>query len=255
MEEEEPSAKRKKQLTGKEIIDRLESHENDVKRAVAKILEELCPFDINDEDALKIEDRVERLQRVSKSFEAKVYKLRKEVKQKKYRHNQDALEDTMISCSQYSVFDSQEVSEAVQEIEDEAMEGGDDATVVGRPEVYEKKPLDMDLSSKTRRRRVAAKRELFSSWAEEEKVTVTQLLGYLLYVENWMKDKSVATVGWKIFKKDELDGKARMTLEEAIWLREKSGMSEKVLQEVRLRLLDRYVMLRYDFRICKIVVF
>ena len=83
MEEEEPSAKRKKQLTGKEIIDRLESHENDVKRAVAKILEELCPFDINDEDALKIEDRVERLQRVSKSFEAKVYKLRKEVKQKK----------------------------------------------------------------------------------------------------------------------------------------------------------------------------
>ena len=47
----------------------------------------------------------------------------------------------MISCSQYSIFDSQEVSEAVQEIEDEVMVMGDS----GRPEKYDKKPLDSDL--------------------------------------------------------------------------------------------------------------
>ena len=31
-----------------------------------------------------------------------------------------------------------------------------------------------------------------------------------------------------------------MSLEEAIWLREKSGMREAVMQELRLKLLDRY---------------
>ena len=34
MEEEQPIAKRKKCMTGKEVIERLESNENDVKRAV-----------------------------------------------------------------------------------------------------------------------------------------------------------------------------------------------------------------------------
>ena len=38
-----------------------------------------------------------------------------------------------------------------------------------------KKPLDSDLSRKTRRRRrFAAKREILSEWAEEEKVTVSK---------------------------------------------------------------------------------
>ena len=109
----------------------------------------------------------------------------------------------------------------------------------GQPEKYDKKPLDSDLSGKTRRRRVAAKREILSEWAEEEKVTVSKLLGYLLYVENWMVDKNVAAMGWKLFHGEVAEGKPKLSVEEAIWLREKSGMSEHVLQEVRLRLLDR----------------
>ena len=138
----------------------------------------------------------------------------------------------MISCSQYSIFDSQEFSEAVQEIDDELMVMGDS----GRPEKYDKKPLDSDLSGKTRRRRVAAKREILSEWAEEEKVTVSKLLGYLLYVENWMVDKDNAAMGWKLFHGEVAEGKPKLSVEEAIWLREKLGMSEHVLQEVRLRL-------------------
>ena len=101
----------------------------------------------------------------------------------------------MISCSQYSIFDSQEVSEAVQEIEDEVMERAESLKEKGngeRADKYEKKPLDMDLSKQTRRRRVAEKRAVLKQWAEEEKVTVSQLLGYLLYVENWMKEKNLA---------------------------------------------------------------
>ena len=34
MEDDEPCAKRKKQMSGKEIIEKLESNENDVKKAV-----------------------------------------------------------------------------------------------------------------------------------------------------------------------------------------------------------------------------
>ena len=147
----------------------------------------------------------------------------------------------MITCSQYSIFDSQEVNDAVKEIE-EVMERADSLKVKGsgeRAAKYEKKPLDADLGKQTRRRRVAEKRLVLKQWADEEKVTVSQLLGYLLYVENWMKERDLAGVGWQIFNGDVPEGKPQMSLEEAIWLREKSGMSEAVLQEVRLRLLDR----------------
>ena len=82
-EEEQPIAKRKKCMTGKEVIERLESNENDVKRAVGEIVEELCPFDVGDEVALNMEDRVER---VTKLLEMKVHKLKKALKQRKYRH-------------------------------------------------------------------------------------------------------------------------------------------------------------------------
>ena len=241
MEEDEPCAKRKKQLSGREIIDKLNSNENDVKKVVGEMLEDLCPFDVNDEDALQIEDRVERLEKVGKLLMARVYKLRKEVKEKKFKHKPDFLEEPMITCSQYSIFDSQEVNDAVKEIE-EVMERADSLKVKGsgeRAAKYEKKPLDADLGKQTRRRRVAEKRLVLKQWADEEKVTVSQLLGYLLYVENRMKERDLAGVGWQIFNGDVPEGKPQMSLEEAIWLREKSGMSEAVLQEVRLRLLDR----------------
>ena len=99
--------------------------------------------------------------------------------------------------------------------------------------------IDFSMSGKTRRRRVAEKRVVLKQRADEEKVTVSQLLGYLLYVENWMMEKSLAGVGWQVFSGEVPEGKPQMSLEEAIWLREKSGMSEAILQEVRLRLLDR----------------
>ena len=243
MEEEEPCAKRKKQLSGREIIEKLASNENDVKKVVGEMVEDLCPFDVNDEDALKIEDRAERLERVTKVLMAKVYRLRKEVKERKFKHKPELLEEPMITCSQHSIFDSQEVSDAVKEIEEEVMEREDSLKEKGsgerRADKYEKKPLDADLGKQTRRKRVAEKRVVFKQWAEEEKVTVSQLLGYLLYVENWMKEKKLAGVGWQVFSGEVPEGKPEMSLEEAIWLREKSGMSEAVLQEVRLRLLDR----------------
>ena len=44
-----------------------------------------------------------------------------------------------------------------------------------------KQPLDSAMAQRSRRRRVAPKREVFGQWAEEEGVTVTALLGFLLF--------------------------------------------------------------------------
>ena len=112
-----------------------------------------------------------------------------------------------------------------------------------RPEKYKKKPLDQGMDPKTRQRRVADKRETLSQWAEEEGVTPVKLLGYLLYLETFMKEKKLSKVGWKLFMGDSLEDKPEMSLEEVIWIREKSGMSEAVMQELRLRLLDRYCLI------------
>ena len=57
-----PKAKRKKELTRNEILLKLKANEEDVSKAVEELMEELCPFDINDEEALKIKGRVERFQ-------------------------------------------------------------------------------------------------------------------------------------------------------------------------------------------------
>ena len=96
------------------------------------------------------------------------------------------------------------------------------------------------MAQRSRRRRVAEKREIFSQWAEEEGVSVSALLGYLLYLENWNLDKHLANVGWRIFmKEEEVIGLPRVTIEEAIWLLERSFMSQAVYLELRLRFKDR----------------
>ena len=44
-------------MTRKEVMEKLKKNENDIGEAVKELLEEMCPFDINDEEALKIENR------------------------------------------------------------------------------------------------------------------------------------------------------------------------------------------------------
>ena len=79
------------------------------------------------------------------------------------------------------------------------------------------------------------KRDTLKEWALEEGVSVTELLGYFLHLENYTDSRKVASVGWKLFiGEDNINEKPKLSLEEAIWLREKAGMSEAVYQEVRL---------------------
>ena len=86
MEEDAPGAKRKKAVTGHEVLAMLKDHENDVAKVANEMLEELCPFDLNDQDALLIEDRIERVAKVSKLLQMRVRRLAKNVKESKSRH-------------------------------------------------------------------------------------------------------------------------------------------------------------------------
>ena len=104
---------------------------------------------------------------------------------------------------------------------------------------HRKQPLDSALAQRSRRRRVDEKKGVFSQWAEEEGVSVSALLGFLLYLENWNQNKSLATVGWKLFMTEEVTGMPKVTVEEAIWLLERSFMSQAVYLELRLRLKGR----------------
>ena len=62
----DPEAKRKKSYTKSELLQKLEKNEFDVKKAVDDVMEEVIPFNINDENITLFEDRIERLERVSK---------------------------------------------------------------------------------------------------------------------------------------------------------------------------------------------
>ena len=227
-----PEAKRKKYFTKREIADKLKGNENDVKKVVDEMIEELCPFDVNDNDALIIEDRIERLEKVSRTLQLKVHKLKSKIKDRKFRHNPEILDENEVTSSQHSLFASQEDHEDNQE--EDVSETDKD-----RPKTYTKKPLNQNLSKFARRRRVMIKRDTVKKWALEEGVTETELLGYLLHLENYRVKRDIAAFGWKLFIGEDIGEKPEISLEEAIWLREKSGMSEAVYQEVRLRFLNR----------------
>ena len=83
------------------------------------------------------------------------------------------------------------------------------------------------------------KREVFQTWAMEEGVSESALLGYLLYLENWNVDKDLSATAWKIFMGEKMNSSPVVSLEESIWLIEKSGMSQAVYLELRLRFKDR----------------
>ena len=107
-ENDSPKAKRKKEVTGREILAKLKQNENDVNKVVREMIEELCPFDINDEEALGIEDRLERFDKVANLLKKKVWKLQQKVKQRKFKHKPELLDEKVVSSSQYSLLDLQE---------------------------------------------------------------------------------------------------------------------------------------------------
>ena len=112
-----------------------------------------------------------------------------------------------------------------------------------RPSSYSLKPLNQAMTQKTRRRRVEEKRLILAEWAEQEKVSVVELLGYLVHVETYHEgDRGVAAIGWQIFTGGKVFEKPVVTEQEATWMIEKGHLSQSVWLDFRLRLLDRIIL-------------
>ena len=240
-EDQSMEPKRKKQFTISEVLQKLEETNKNVSDAAECIAKELCPFDVTDEEAMMLEDRAERLQQQTTKISKKLYKIQADFKARKFRKKPAMLEEKAFSSSQSSLFDSEPLHDALQEALQEAEDqkrGGQ----ANRPTVYNKKPLAHEIAQKSRKRRVAAIRDLLEQAAREEcgGITVTSLLGYLLHLENYNGgDRSIAATGWMIFCGETVKEKPEVTVEEAIWMIETGSISQLVWQEFRLRLLDR----------------
>ena len=106
------------------------------------------------------------------------------------------------------------------------------------------------MTQKTRRRRVEEKRLTLAEWAEQEHVSVEELLGYLVHVETYHDgDRGVAAVGWQIFTGGKVFEKPVVTEQEATWMIEKGHLSQSVWLDFRLLLLDR-IYLPPVYKVC-----
>ena len=126
-----PEAKRKKSYSRREILEKLEECENDVKRAVGEIVADISPNDMSDINMDDFEIKVVKLEQVSKNLATKVYKLKKSVQLRKFRHNPEFLEEKFFSSSQYSILQSEDSEELSQTLSQASLH--DEAE---RPETY-----------------------------------------------------------------------------------------------------------------------
>ena len=124
--------KRKKTFTKKETLEKLKECENRVKKAVEVILSELSPFDVTDENITCYEERLDRLEKVSSSLTRRIYRLKEDVKAKRFRRNQDLLEEDMISCSHFRVLQSEDKEEETIDIDLHRDRGSGRKLILGR---------------------------------------------------------------------------------------------------------------------------
>ena len=64
-------SKGRKFFTKEEVLEKLATKENCLNEVSRDICEELCPFDVTDEEALQVEDRLERMERGILAMRAK----------------------------------------------------------------------------------------------------------------------------------------------------------------------------------------
>lgn len=76
-------------------------------------------------------------------------------------------------------------------------------------------PLDV-VSPRQRNRRTQALMSLIQEEAEENNITPSQLLGYLLHKENYVKDRPLAAVGMQLFHKESVD--KEISLDEGLYM-------------------------------------
>ena len=189
--------KRKKYVTRIETIEVLKDKKHQITEVCRDITKILCPFEFKEDDTdVVISEKKKKLEQVAQSLIGRVGKLSKDFKNKKFRKEPERLEEKFVSCSQYSILQSQESLEdedqnddSYNEIESDETDSDDEPTEDNRPRKYKKKPLNSRMSKQARRKRVKPMKVLIEKWAQEEGVTPCQLLGktnkYLVNYANY----------------------------------------------------------------------
>ena len=111
--EEEPGGspifkKRKKFFTGAEIIEKLKENDHKIRKVCQDITEELCPIDLNEKESDEADDILQKLSDIAQSLSGKVSRLSRALKERKFRHCPEKLDEKVVSCSQFSVLQSDE---------------------------------------------------------------------------------------------------------------------------------------------------
>ena len=70
-------------------------------------MSDLNPFDVKDDNMLELENRIDRFDKVSIRLQRRFYRIKEDMKARKFTHKPDLLEEDFISCSQFSVLQSQ----------------------------------------------------------------------------------------------------------------------------------------------------
>ena len=174
------ASKRKKYISGRELKDLLIEKNHKISEVCRDITRTLYPFEIDEDETGEIEEKLERLDTVARKLTATVSRFSRDLKAKKFKKHPEILEETAISSSQYSIFQSQSQSQGISdesiEIDDQELDSDETPENTRRPK-YSKKPLNSNISQQTRRKRVHDKKVNVEEWAQEEGVTPSQLLG------------------------------------------------------------------------------
>ena len=127
-----PEAKRRKEFSKRETLQKLEELGDNVQKAASEMVSDLSPFDVNDQNVEAYDERIEKLDKVATCLAAKIYKLKADVKKRKFKGKPELLDESVISCSQYSVLQSPDMEELSQSLSQESLQ---DITPT-RPDTY-----------------------------------------------------------------------------------------------------------------------
>jgi hypothetical protein len=198
------------------VLSKLKEHNFYFAKVADEICQELLPKDGEDDDETTSE--VEALGKTVEIVRSKLHYLQDQFKKRKYRHCPEKLDETFISASQFSLFDSQETQDsqgiacAYQSTQPEENSFSQREETTG----YNKKSILSEMDPKTRRRRVARERDEFKEWARKQKCSSTELAGLFIYLENFMSNKKLSELGWSIFTSNCLSVTHEATLNEAM---------------------------------------
>ena len=124
---EEESAPRKRKFSKLEALQKLKDCENNINLAASEIVADLTPFDVTNDCDNELEVKLEKIDKVTDLLKKRIWKLKDQMKQRKYRHSQKLLEDDIISCSQHSVLQSEPDDDLSLSFSQQSLEEGESA--------------------------------------------------------------------------------------------------------------------------------